>query len=215
MPKRLYYALSPEKQSSIVEAALREFSEHPYDEASINQIIKRASISRGSFYLYFTDKEDLYMWIIDLIFGKNIDAFVQNSTQTEPPELFALYRNTFRYMLQVLDNPEFHHYITRLYQNMNYRIHAKIQETMEKQRSLFVLADNQFEPKEILTIHEIAAMLGLVNRDLLERKVAEGLSTAFVMELYDLRVSLIRQGFLQNIPLLYAPSNQMKDVYQK
>ena len=56
--------LPAEKQEKLLEAATREFSRRPYNEASINQIIKDAGIPRGSFYMYFQDKEDLFRYLM-------------------------------------------------------------------------------------------------------------------------------------------------------
>ena len=56
--------LPAEKQEKLLEAATREFSHKPFNEASINQIIKEAGIPRGSFYMYFQDKEDLFLYLI-------------------------------------------------------------------------------------------------------------------------------------------------------
>lgn len=64
MPSQTFFNLSEEKQNKILEASIIEFSRVPYDKASINQIIKHADISRGSFYMYFDDKDDLAVYII-------------------------------------------------------------------------------------------------------------------------------------------------------
>ena len=56
--------LPAEKQEKLFEAATREFSHRPFNEASINQIIKEAGIPRGSFYMYFQDKEDLFRYLL-------------------------------------------------------------------------------------------------------------------------------------------------------
>lgn len=56
--------LPAEKQEKLLEAATREFSHRPFNEASINQIIKEAGIPRGSFYMYFQDKEDLFRYLL-------------------------------------------------------------------------------------------------------------------------------------------------------
>lgn len=55
--------LSEDKKRRILEAAREEFARVPYEEASINQIIKNAGISRGSFYTYFEDKSDLLQYV--------------------------------------------------------------------------------------------------------------------------------------------------------
>lgn len=64
MPTQRFFNLREEKRKAIVEAAVHEFSRVPYSAASINQIIKEADISRGSFYTYFEDKDDLMRYLI-------------------------------------------------------------------------------------------------------------------------------------------------------
>ena len=63
MPTDRFYRLSEEKRQMIREAAIKEFARVPFDKASINQIIQNAGISRGSFYTYFEDKQDLLEFI--------------------------------------------------------------------------------------------------------------------------------------------------------
>lgn len=64
MPTETFLNLKPEKKTKIVEAALTELSIHPYDHINLANIIRDAGIARGSFYQYFIDKDDLYMFII-------------------------------------------------------------------------------------------------------------------------------------------------------
>ena len=64
MPSSTFLNLPPEKQEKLLEAATREFSTRPFNEASINQIIKDAGIPRGSFYMYFQDKEELFRYLL-------------------------------------------------------------------------------------------------------------------------------------------------------
>lgn len=63
MPSKTFMSLPQEKQDRIVNAAVNEFSRLRFDEVSINEIIKQAKISRGSFYQYFEDKEDLFLFL--------------------------------------------------------------------------------------------------------------------------------------------------------
>lgn len=58
------------KIEKLVEAAIDEFSAHTYYEASLNRILKRASVSKGEFYYHFRSKEELYLYILDLIVEK-------------------------------------------------------------------------------------------------------------------------------------------------
>ena len=64
MPSSTFLNLPAEKQEKLLEAATREFSHRPFNEASINQIIKEAGIPRGSFYMYFQDQEDLFRYLL-------------------------------------------------------------------------------------------------------------------------------------------------------
>ncbi len=65
MPSKTFLNLASDKQKSLIEAAEREFSRVDFSSASINQIIQEAGIPRGSFYMYFQDKEDLYFYILE------------------------------------------------------------------------------------------------------------------------------------------------------
>ena len=67
MPTQTFLNLPKEKQNKILESAKLEFSNHLYEDASINRIIKNIDMCRGTFYLYFTNKEDLYFYMIGLL----------------------------------------------------------------------------------------------------------------------------------------------------
>ncbi len=65
MPTKTFFNLPLEKQKKLMEASKKEFSRVDYATASINQIIHDAGIPRGSFYMYFQDKEDLYFYLVE------------------------------------------------------------------------------------------------------------------------------------------------------
>lgn len=50
----------------IEEIAITEFSSNSYQSASISKIVANASIAKGSFYQYFSDKRDLYRHILSI-----------------------------------------------------------------------------------------------------------------------------------------------------
>ena len=64
MPKQTFYKLPQEKQERILAAAKREFTQVRYSDASINQIVREAGIPRGSFYQYFEDKKDIFVYFL-------------------------------------------------------------------------------------------------------------------------------------------------------
>ena len=54
-----------ERREQILEAAKEVFAEAGYHEASINAIIERAGIARGTFYLYFQSKAAVFDALLD------------------------------------------------------------------------------------------------------------------------------------------------------
>ena len=80
MPTSTFFRLPEEKRQRLIDAAWEEFSRTSFSDASINRIIHEARIPRGSFYQYFTDKEDLFWYLlagvrehISNVFHKTLD----------------------------------------------------------------------------------------------------------------------------------------------
>jgi TetR/AcrR family transcriptional regulator len=63
-----FFKLDAEKQKVIINAALVEFAEKGYEQASTNQIVKNAGIGKGMLFYYFNSKEDLYLFLINYSF---------------------------------------------------------------------------------------------------------------------------------------------------
>ncbi len=59
MVRPRFAKLAPEQQQRILQAAIDEFSAHGFHDASLNQVIEAAGISKGSLYYYFDGKDDL------------------------------------------------------------------------------------------------------------------------------------------------------------
>lgn len=57
--------LDTEKQQRLFEAAADEFADRGFEGASLNHIIDRAGMSKGSLYYYFNDKSDLYATVVE------------------------------------------------------------------------------------------------------------------------------------------------------
>lgn len=65
MCSETFLRLPEEKRKRILDAAWEEFTRVSFADASINQIVRRAGIARGSFYQYFRDKEELVSYLMD------------------------------------------------------------------------------------------------------------------------------------------------------
>lgn len=54
-----------QRREQILAAAKTVFAEHGYHKAAINEIIRRANIARGTFYLYFESKQKVFDSILE------------------------------------------------------------------------------------------------------------------------------------------------------
>jgi AcrR family transcriptional regulator len=62
--------LKDEIKNNIVSAALDEFEEKGFNDASIRTIAKNAGIATGNLYRYFAGKEELFMHIMNPVFER-------------------------------------------------------------------------------------------------------------------------------------------------
>ena len=95
MPTSTFYNLEESKRKQIFDACVDEFSLHTFSEASINQIIKAANISRGSFYQYFADKEDCYMYLLSEMVKEKMEMFKDVVGSNENDTVFDEYEAMF------------------------------------------------------------------------------------------------------------------------
>lgn len=75
MPSERFLKLDAKKRERILRAACDEFARVPFEEASINRIIKSADISRGSFYTYFADKRDVMRCVFQRERERTVETF--------------------------------------------------------------------------------------------------------------------------------------------
>ncbi|MEH7442022.1 TetR/AcrR family transcriptional regulator [Bacillus sp. JJ1122] len=58
-----FFSLNKEKQERILNAVLKEFAQKGYDNASTNEMVKAAGISKGLLFHYFNNKKELYIFL--------------------------------------------------------------------------------------------------------------------------------------------------------
>jgi AcrR family transcriptional regulator len=105
MPKQTFVNLSDEKKTKIFSAAKTEFSRVSFSKASINQIIKDAQISRGSFYMYFEDKYDLIGYMLSS-FQENIKLFLMSELKDSKGDLTTTVIDVHDYLFHLYEDKE-------------------------------------------------------------------------------------------------------------
>ena len=106
MPTNTFFNLSNEKKDNIINAAKKEFCEKAFYDASINKIIKEAGISRGAFYLYFENKEDLFTYIMQE-YRKCFLSEISKSINSKENDIFDMALIVFDYITSEDINKEF------------------------------------------------------------------------------------------------------------
>jgi len=76
--RKTFENLPDEKRQNVLAEATLEFAEHGYHQASINRIVGRLGIAKGSLFKYFGNKQGLF----DYIFGHAVDHFRQGFFRT-------------------------------------------------------------------------------------------------------------------------------------
>ena len=110
MPSLRFEKIDKEKRDRIIYVALEEFANNEYEKVSINKIIKKADISRGSFYTYFIDKEDLFLYIVK-DYVELMYTFVKERFYFNKKDIFETSISTMEGILKKIGEMEIEHKI--------------------------------------------------------------------------------------------------------
>ena len=108
-----------QRREEIINAAQKVFFEKGLQTATMDEIAEAAELSKGTLYLYYKSKEDLYLAV--MVRGMEVlyEMFVKTVSVSEPTvlrlrkladtyfEFFRQHRNYFR-MFYFFQNPQFH-----------------------------------------------------------------------------------------------------------
>lgn len=118
---------SEEKQRSIINAALNEFSKHPYEASSTNKIVKEAGISKGLLFHYFGNKKNLYLFLFKYVLDKYTETALADLDVTEP-DIFKRYKQLLSintYLAQ--ENPAFFQFISMVHLEKSTEVTSEIE----------------------------------------------------------------------------------------
>jgi TetR/AcrR family transcriptional regulator len=104
VPQKTFMNLTEERQKEIIDACLREFALHDYNEVSLSKIIAELGLAKGSFYRYFESKRDLYEYLIEYAKKMNIGLF--EKTLQDPGDDILDAWSRFYLQAAMLDNKD-------------------------------------------------------------------------------------------------------------
>lgn len=124
MPTLTFLNLPKEKQDTIIEASIKEFKRVLLKDASINKIIKDANIPRGSFYNYFEDINDLYIYSISKYKQRFIKIFDESLKQKQG-DLVETTKTIYDKIVIDCTKDEHKQLMKNIFLNLNYNITIK------------------------------------------------------------------------------------------
>jgi AcrR family transcriptional regulator len=211
VPKQTFFNLQQDKRKKLIESAEIEFTRVPLFEASIANIIKMAGISRGSFYQYFEDKDDLYFYLLEAKLNKVKITFI-GFLEKHQGDLIEALMEMYFYFLTTLSDEEEKNFLRNALLYTSYKVESSFtsmfdtyldnQEFMKITGLINRQCLNISGDKELLHIFKILSALAFNN---LIEKTVKGLTDAEAMESFKLSVNLIKQG-------IYKQSNDKEEV---
>jgi AcrR family transcriptional regulator len=125
-----------EKRSSIIRASLRVFSRKGYENSALDEVAQEARLAKGTLYLYFKDKEDLYFHVM-LSVLERLETFVGRQTSDSQNPLEKLAAVAKAQIGFFTDNPNYFRLFTVAFNPEMATIHKKLLGPLfEKRRRL-------------------------------------------------------------------------------
>ncbi|MGC8719429.1 MAG: TetR/AcrR family transcriptional regulator [Thermodesulforhabdaceae bacterium] len=139
--RNLFERLPEEKKDRIIQASIEEFAEHGFHQASINRLVTRLGIAKGSIFQYFGSKERLFSFVFDyaIELAKNRLRNVREVSSREP-----FFERLRRIIWAGIDFVEQHPNIYRLYLKMIFQDNFPLRE--ELLRKIHLLSAEYLKP---------------------------------------------------------------------
>ena len=114
-----------QRRRAIIRASLRVFSRKGYETTALDEVAREARLAKGTLYLYFKDKEDLYFHVM-LSLLERLEAFVGeqiSDSQNPLDKLAAVARAQIGFFA---DNPNYFRLFTVAFNPEMATIHKKL-----------------------------------------------------------------------------------------
>jgi len=202
MPKDTFFNLPEDKRTILCQIAIDEFAAHPFDQASINRIVAKSGIAKGSFYQYFENKKDLFLYLLQLVADEKLNYLAPVMRNPEQYDFFTLLRELYLSGIQfAIENPQYVEISKRLLASKGTPIYDEVKgHNMPSASEFFeTLLDNAITRGQVradidvkMLAYMIASMNALVIEYYLEHLAPE--SDGKLMETIDKFLDFLRHG---------------------
>lgn len=155
-------ALPEEKRKNILSAALTEFAEHGYTNASTNRIVRAAGISKGLLFHYFENKKKLFLYVLDHTINHLMKKLSAYTTDLSGDFFEQLGQYALIKMRIGAEEPEMYHILYDVYVNLPKDIKNELMQRygliLADQRKTFCMTMDASKLRDGVTV-EMAANL--------------------------------------------------------
>ncbi|MBI0578211.1 TetR/AcrR family transcriptional regulator [Neobacillus cucumis] len=124
--------LDQEKQDRIINAAIKEFAQKGYDNASTNEIVKDAGISKGLLFHYFGNKKQMFLFLFDHCYKIIADEFYKKINLQET-DFFSRIRGAILIKTELLNQyPNLFKFIEEAYLDESSEIKIEIEKKVKQ-----------------------------------------------------------------------------------
>ena len=124
--------LDSDKQNRIINAAIKEFAEKGYSNASTNEIVKEAGISKGLLFHYFQNKKQLFFFLFDSCVELITDDFYKKIDLSET-DFFQRIRQSVLIKMELLAQyPDLFKFVEKAYMDDAADIQAEMQKKIRE-----------------------------------------------------------------------------------
>ncbi|MDQ0340502.1 AcrR family transcriptional regulator [Caldalkalibacillus uzonensis] len=136
MITKTFSQLEPSKQQRIINAALAEFAEHGYEQASTNRIVREAGIGKGMLFYYFNSKKELYHYLVDYCLDYVVNEYL-NLIDERESDFIERYKQAAQIKMKVYtENPHVFHFLGNIWLNQEVELPADLAKRLEEIRKL-------------------------------------------------------------------------------
>lgn len=123
------------KVQKIYNAALQEFSQRGYDEASTNRIAKAAGISKALMFHYVKSKEELFLLLLDYC-QKTIAEDYWNKLNWQEKDIFKRLLQSYTLQIDLMKrNPWIFDFTNLTFETKSEKINQKVADIAKQQHS--------------------------------------------------------------------------------
>ena len=203
MPTMTFYNLPVEKREKLLCAIRDEFSRVPFDQVSINQIIKGAGISRGSFYQYFTDKIDMLNYILSDYRDKMLTC-VKESLDASGGQIIQLFIDMFDFAVNFVMEEKVNSFCKNLFADVKINSGLFTRQSKDEAISLLLKELIHYSKLKTLDLRTDKDLFYIV--DILAILCREAIAEAFLntsqyqrtRKNFLAKLELLKRGFMKN-----------------